>query len=561
MSGMSRLGVWAGVAVAAGLGVGAQMHKVARPETVVRAVGVYEWTGELAKPKGLRLVPVTIFIDGQVQDAAVYLSRPVPMALDSGTVYELDDAGVPKGLVDVKEARHVQIPAAAELAPYDDGWFGYGSFEPPPVPKVVVKKATQQVAVNGKVSDPDRPKFSSKGAQPGSGGAAPEVGSPEDVKVDGGGKDSDDVDRPTLRRRPPVDPKDAKKARKEAGLSSVTGEAKSLNDDPDRPRMKRSRAAAEDELPPLNGLPADMHQMVAVSDAKRREPHPFARAWEDETEHTAILNKMRAMAMAQLVAYGPVPPGTPTVAAVPAAAATSGTASRAGAPAAGGGLVSQDTSSGTPPVLRRNHVASNAPAQEQVKAPVPAPSATASKTATAGAAKTATATGSGTTAKTTTGAKSSTATKTAAGAKTTGTAASRAAAARRAKLHPPVNAAPPPEMTLVDEQVKGYTLSYGGSPTFVYTAHTAGVGAGLRYITIVAQEDGPDNLKMALHAVTDAAHLDQQPWMRFVDVVDVEASNRASLMFEMRGQTARQFALYRVIGGKADTLFTGGTTQ
>jgi hypothetical protein len=126
MSGMSRLGVWAGVAAAAGLGVGAQMHKVARPETVVRAVGVYEWTGELAKPKGLRLVPVTIFIDGQVQDAAVYLSRPVPMALDSGTVYELDDAGVPKGLVDVKEARHVQIPAAAELAPYDGGAAGVG---------------------------------------------------------------------------------------------------------------------------------------------------------------------------------------------------------------------------------------------------------------------------------------------------------------------------------------------------------------------------------------------------------------------------------------------------
>ncbi len=538
MSGMSRFGVWAGVAVTAGLGVGAQMHKVARPETVVRAVGVYEWTGDLAKPKGLRLVPVTIFVDGQMQDAAVYLSRPVPMALDSGTVYELDDAGVAKGLVDVKEARHVQIPAAADLAPYDDGWFGYGSFAPPPVPKVAVKKATQQVAVNGKVSDPDRPKFASKGEQPGTGDTAPEKGSPEDVKIDGG-KDSDDVDRPTLRRRPAMDPKEAKKARKEAELSSVTGDAKALNDDPDRPTIKRGKAAAEDELPPLNGLPADMHQMVAVSDAKRREPHLFARAWEDEAEHQAILGKMRAMAMAQLVAYGPVPAGTPTVAAAPVGAV-------AGAPAvAGGGLASQDTSAGGPPVLRRNRVASDAAAKEQVKAPVPvAPAATAGKTA------------AGTATKSTTAAKGTTASK--AG---TGTAASRAAAVGRAKVHPAVSAAPSPEMTLVEEQVKGFVLSYGGSPTFVYTAHTAGAGAGLRYITIVAQQDGPDNLKMALHGVTDAAHLDRQPWMRFVDVVDAEASNRASLMFEMRGQTARQFALYRVIGGKADTLFTGGTTQ
>jgi len=33
----------------------AQTHKVAKPETVVRAVGVYEWTGEMAKPAASRL--------------------------------------------------------------------------------------------------------------------------------------------------------------------------------------------------------------------------------------------------------------------------------------------------------------------------------------------------------------------------------------------------------------------------------------------------------------------------------------------------------------------------
>ena len=133
----------------------------------------------------------------------------------------------------------------------------------------------------------------------------------------------------------------------------------------------------------------------------------------------------------------------------------------------------------------------------------------------------------------------------------------RAAAKKAAATDAPSQA----QYQLIDEQVRGYTLSYGGAPTYVYTAHTAGSGAALRYVTVVAQADGVNGLKMAMHSVTDAAHLDRQAWMRFVDVVDVEASNRASLLFELRGQTSRQFALYRVIGGKSDTVFTGGTTQ
>jgi hypothetical protein len=66
-------------------------------------------------------------------------------------------------------------------------------------------------------------------------------------------------------------------------------------------------------------------------------------------------------------------------------------------------------------------------------------------------------------------------------------------------------------------------------------------------------------LKVALASVTDAAHLDRTPWMRLVDVVDVEASNRASLLFELRSKNSRQFALYRVIAAKPEQIFeTGG---
>src|SRR6185437_2808988 len=60
-------------------GLRAQVHKVSKPQKVVRAVGVYEWTGDLAKPAGSRLIPVSLFIDGRFQDADIYESNPIPL--------------------------------------------------------------------------------------------------------------------------------------------------------------------------------------------------------------------------------------------------------------------------------------------------------------------------------------------------------------------------------------------------------------------------------------------------------------------------------------------------
>ena len=109
--------------------------------------------------------------------------------------------------------------------------------------------------------------------------------------------------------------------------------------------------------------------------------------------------------------------------------------------------------------------------------------------------------------------------------------------------------------------MKGYTLSYGGAPTFVYFAHTDGLGPGLRYVTLVAQIDMQGEPEIALKNVTDAAHLDRTPRMRLIDAVDDDASNRASLLFELRAQNSRQFALYQVIGARASQTFVTGSTQ
>ncbi len=63
---------------------------------------------------------------------------------------------------------------------------------------------------------------------------------------------------------------------------------------------------------------------------------------------------------------------------------------------------------------------------------------------------------------------------------------------------------------------------------------------------------------MLLKNVTDGAHLDEKPRMRLVDAVDVMADNRGELLFELRGDTQRQFAVYRVLRGQAEKLFAGG---
>ena len=42
------------------------------------------------------------------------------------------------------------------------------------------------------------------------------------------------------------------------------------------------------------------------------------------------------------------------------------------------------------------------------------------------------------------------------------------------------------------------------------------------------------------------------------DAVDAMADNRGELLFELRGATQRQFALYRVLRGQAEKLFVSG---
>jgi hypothetical protein len=575
----------------------AQMHKVAKPEQVVRAIGVYEWTGDFAKPTASRLIPVSLYIEGKFEDAGVYIARPVPFALLSGNVYILQAAGIDKGTLDLAYAKHLQAVEPTGDMAFDDGWFGYGSVKPLTAPRkttTATLKPSKNLPVITTTQDPNRPHFGSKPtadtttsptsdqSKPNattasntkststsddpdrptmkrrdsdtatsdtsgsttatdSGSTASTASTPSDdpnrptmkrrtpdtttsgsdtttaSNTQTGNAPTDDPDRPTMKRRTPDtngsgsdtttasnqtgdtpaddpdrptmkrgssagntstdssstaaggsapdDPdrptlkrhsaEDARRASSTAGDIGGGGSVESLNNDPNRPNLHHGKPASsmtEADLPKLTGIPPNLHQMVAVSDAVNRDPHIFTLEWEDEAQHQAILQKMQDMARVELVTYGTSAAIAPTTA---------------------------------PPAKRTT--------------PTPTRS-------------------------------------------------------RR-------TAPPAPLTPLLDEQLKAYRLSYGGDATYVYSANTGGTGAALRYVTIVAQADALGDIKPAIQSVTDAAHLYRTPKMQFIDVVDAEASNRASLLFELRSQNARQFALYRVIASHPEQIFVTGTTQ
>lgn len=128
--------------------------------------------------------------------------------------------------------------------------------------------------------------------------------------------------------------------------------------------------------------------------------------------------------------------------------------------------------------------------------------------------------------------------------------------ATRAKAKP---AALPTPVPLVDEEFRVFELAYGAGATLVLTAHTDGPPNQQKYVTLIGQPDLYGSLLVLFKNVADGAHLDDSPRMRLVDAVDALADNRGELLFELRGKTQRQFALYRVLRGTATQLFvTGG---
>jgi hypothetical protein len=70
------------------------------------------------------LIPIAILVDGKFYDASVYKADPVPMALESGTVYEVEQSGSSQGLFTISGALH------SKTAGSPHPWTGSGAYLP-----------------------------------------------------------------------------------------------------------------------------------------------------------------------------------------------------------------------------------------------------------------------------------------------------------------------------------------------------------------------------------------------------------------------------------------------
>jgi hypothetical protein len=146
-----------------------------------RAVGVLQVNGA----KGT-LVPVAILIDGRFYDASAYKADPVPMALESGTVYEAERAGESQGLFTVIGALHSKNVGS-------NPWVGTGSFLPNGAEAPTSTHKAENVPVGLDNSDSDAPPRLTRQGAPkaaGSGADAASTGPTPPAADKQGAKDS-----------------------------------------------------------------------------------------------------------------------------------------------------------------------------------------------------------------------------------------------------------------------------------------------------------------------------------------------------------------------------------
>src|SRR5882757_2933461 len=256
----------------------------------VRAIAVLEWTGDMGKPSASRIIPISVFDGERYQPGGLYLAKPEPLALEPGTEYVLQDAGIARGLFDINTAQDV-----------DGYWFGYGSWKPmaPPPRKAKPKQGRNMPQVVTDAGD-NRPHFKGRGPSGSSTSTDSTSGSTSPSAPNN--SSAGDPDRPTLRKRAdsstPAPASSADAAAPEVPLGGA---------DPDRPHIAHGQQTPKDDIQPaqLTGVPTGLQQMIAVSDAGEGEAHPFVYLWNDPADSDKMKEQMEIAAGKAIVAAAP----------------------------------------------------------------------------------------------------------------------------------------------------------------------------------------------------------------------------------------------------------------
>lgn len=193
------------------------------------------------------LVPVAILINGKFWDATAYKADPVPMALDSGTVYEGEQSGSSLGLFTVGSALHSNAPNS--LAP----WIGTGVWRPAGAEeaKPAVKAAITPVGIE---SDDAPPRLTHEPAKTAPAGTAPASTSapasnppPATTSKPSGSSDSDEP--PRLSKPSSPAPPEAPAGTTQPGQSAPTGPSGTKSPAPDGSKSGPAKPEAKSDVP------------------------------------------------------------------------------------------------------------------------------------------------------------------------------------------------------------------------------------------------------------------------------------------------------------------------
>ncbi len=267
----------------------------------LRATALVELTTDASGTVSTRVIPITILADGSFRDASIYESRPRPMALGNGVVYEVQKTGIPMGYVTISNGSNTL-----------QGWVGQGKWQPV---NQVQAKATPKPEAAATPAD-ERPVLHREGetTQP--------TPSPTPAQTQPGSGD----DRPVLHRggsdsNPPNSPPTNQPASQPTPQTQTQPDAEPAPD-PDRPVLRRRTSSSANEAPvrlpvpsstpaatptpsqtvttpPLPVTTPGTQTLVGVSDAQSSETRSYEFHWKPE-EKTQIEAKMRKLALAQL---------------------------------------------------------------------------------------------------------------------------------------------------------------------------------------------------------------------------------------------------------------------
>ena len=260
--------------------------------------------------KPLKLEPVIIFENGNFEDATLYQAGPLPMAIQPGTVYEVQREGVPLGLFTIQQPEQEK-----------NDWYAKGSWTSQS--EIAAAEAAKAAQAKAKEAKKPRPLILQKDERPvlrhgGSDSSSPTASSApppppgptspgKPVATSGAG--SENAPPPTASNSTSVN----------ANVDAESAEATA----PGRPVLRRrgtkgeqvseteaaskaaasKRTAVASKVSPAAGTAASAAQWLpAVSDPAATDQRPYKFMWAPEQQAT-LTRKMGEMALRELQTY------------------------------------------------------------------------------------------------------------------------------------------------------------------------------------------------------------------------------------------------------------------